>query len=134
LLGQSPNQVWRKARLRTVGEDELAQALEVRRPVLVRNDGSVMHESQFFQVPKTFLCGKKAILVTSLYDPRRIHLEFDDKRYDLTRVDAVHNGASGRKKQPNAQPTNSPVASTGFDPNDARKRRSSNGSGGGTDE
>ncbi len=134
LLGQSPNQVWRNARLRTVREDELAQALEVRRPVLVRNDGSVMHESQFFQVPKTFLCGKKAILVTSLYDPRRVYLEFDDKRFALTRVDAVHNGVSGRKKQPSTQPINNPAASTGFDPNEARKRSSRSGSEGGTDE
>jgi transposase InsO family protein len=131
LLGLSPNQVWGKARLRAVGEDEIAVALEVRRSVLVRNDGSVMHESQFYQVPKTFLCGKKAMLVTSLYDARRVYLEFEDIRYSLTRVDAVHNGLRGRGKDTAQQ---SLPAKTGFDPNALRKRLANSEGNGGAHE
>ena len=121
LLGQSPNQVWQRARLRPVSEAELADALEVRSPTRVRNDGSVMHESLFFQVPRTFLCGKKACLITSLYDPRRIELEFDGKRYPLTRVDAVRNGVRGRHPAHVAQIDTQVVTRSGFDPNVARK-------------
>ena len=121
LCGQSPNQVWRHANLRTVSEDELAQALEVRRDAVVRNDGSVMHEAMFFQVPKTFLCGKKVSLITSLYDPRRIEIEYDHQRYSLTRVDAVHNGATGRRKIDRHPPSEHAARSVVFDPNASRQ-------------
>jgi putative transposase len=118
LCGESPQKVWNRGRLRTITEEELSAALTMRRDTRVRCDGTVSHGGLFYEVPKTFLCSKKAVLVTSLADPKRIALEYEGICYALQRVDALRNAITPRRKSDERMAMS--IKASGFDPNASR--------------
>jgi putative transposase len=117
LMGRSPSSAYAPA-ARTpeyVDEERLREALSVRERRRVRRDTTVSVLGRVYELEQGFLAGRVVDIVYSHFDdPVHPAVEYEGKRYVLSRVDPLQNAKRERPpRRPAATEPSSPVS---FDP------------------